>query len=381
MDLVEDFAEPGVPLVAACRALGVSRATVYRATCATPPPTMHRAAANPRRLADDERQAIVDVMHSVEFIDQSPMEVFATLLGRGIYLASIRTIYRVLAALGETKERRNQRHPHTYAAPVLTATAPSQVWTWDITKLATLQKGVFLHAYVIIDLFSRYVVGWMVAVKECKHLAAQLFAETVARHGIEPGLRVHSDRGAAMKSDTLALLLSTLGVDQSFSRPRVSNDNPFQESHFKTMKYQPDYPGRFASVDHARAWLQEFFRWHNNDHHHSGLALFTPAEVFFERVSAVHAVRQEALDVAFALHPARFPNGAPKAALPPAEVNINPLEALVIDARPDPPASMKINAATLDDTTTVISAEKAPHATASTPRHEHPAAAAIAFPS
>jgi hypothetical protein len=248
-------------------------------------------------------------------------------------------------------------------------------------KLATLQKGVFLHVYVIIDLFSRYVVGWMVAVKECKHLAAQLFAETVARHGVEPGLTVHSDRGAAMKSDTLAQLLLSLGVDQSFSRPRVSNDNPFQESHFKTMKCQPDYPGRFATVEHARAWLQEFFRWYNNDHHHSGLALFTPAEVFFERVTTVHAIRQEALDVAFAMHPARFPNGAPKAALPPTEVNINPLEALAIAGHRAPLASTKINAAPLADTASVLRSKKAPHATASTPRHEALAAAAIAFPS
>ena len=381
MDLVEDLAEPGVPVLAVCVALGVSRATVYRGTCAEPPPTVHSSAANPRRLGDDERQAIVDVMHSAEFVDQSPMEVFATLLGRGIYLASIRTIYRVLAELGETKERRNQRLPHTYEKPTLAATAPSQVWTWDITKLATLQKGVFLHAYVIIDLFSRYVVGWMVAAKECKHLAAQLFAETVARHGIEPGLTVHSDRGAAMKSDTLAQLLATLGVDQSFSRPRVSNDNPFQESHFKTMKYQPDYPGRFASVFHARAWLQDFFGWHNDDHHHSGLALFTPAEVFFHRVAAVHTVRQEALDAAYALHPGRFPNGPPKAALPPAEVNINPLEALTVTVcNTEPLVSTKINAAPLDDVAYALRSERASHATASTPRRET-LAANPAFPS
>jgi putative transposase len=154
--------------------------------------------------------------------DLAPKRGKLRLLSQGIYLASIRTIYRVLAELGETKERRNQRLLHTYAKPTLCATAPNQVWTWDITKLATLQKGVFLHAYVILDLFSRYVVGWMVAAKECKHLAAQLFADTVARHGIEPGLTVHSDRGAAMKSDTLAQLLATLGVDQSFSRPHVS---------------------------------------------------------------------------------------------------------------------------------------------------------------
>jgi putative transposase len=227
-------------------------------------------------------------------------------------------------------EHRNQRLPHTYVKPTLTATAPNQVWTWDTTKLATLQKGVFLHAYVIIDLFSRFVVGWMVAAKECKHLAAHLFADSIARHGLEPGLTVHSDRGAAMRSDTLAQLLATLGANQSFSRPRVSNDNPFSESSFKTMKYQPDYPGFFAGLLHARAWLEAFFSWHNNDHQHSGLALYTPAEVFFDRVAAVHAIRQDALDAAYALHPERFPNGPPKAALPPAAVHINPLEANLV---------------------------------------------------
>jgi putative transposase len=273
-------------------------------------------------------------MHSTEFVDQPPMEVFAKLLSRGVYLASIRTFYRVLAALGESKERRNQRLPHPHVKPSLTATAPNQVWTWDITKLATLQKGVFLHAYVIIDLFSRFVVGWMVAPKECKHLATQLFAESVARHGIEPGLTVHSDRGSAMKSDTLAQLFGTLGVERSLSRPRVSDDNPFSEAQFKTMKYQPDYPHFFSGVLHARGWLEAFFAWHNDDHQHSGLALFTPAEVFFERVAAVHAIRQETLDAAHALHPERFPNGPPKAPLPPAQVHINPLEALTAQVEP-----------------------------------------------
>jgi transposase InsO family protein len=381
MDLVEDFAEPGVPVVAACVALGLSRASLYRGTCPAPPRSLRVPTVHPRRLRDDERQAIVDAMHSAEFVDQSPMEVFATLLGRGIYLASIRTIYRVLAELGETRERRNQRLPHSHVKPTLTATAPGQVWTWDITKLATLQRGVFLHAYVIIDLFSRYVVGWMVAAKECKHLAAQLFADTVARHGIEPGLTVHSDRGAAMKSDTLAQLLASLGVDQSFSRPRVSNDNPFQESHFKTMKYQPDYPGRFASVLHARAWLQDFFGWHNNDHHHSGLALFTPAEVFFHRVPVVHSARQAALDAAYARHPGRFPNGPPKAALPPAEVHNNPLEALTATVSvSETSAPTTINAAPHDDVACALRIRNASHATARTPRRETPAANA-AFPS
>jgi putative transposase len=253
------------------------------------------------------------------------MEVYGTLLSRGIYLASIRTIYRVLAALGETKERRAQRLPQVHVKPSLTATAPNQVWTWDITKLATTSVGVFLHAYVIIDLFSRYVVGWMVAAKESKHMAAQLFAETIARHGVEPGLTVHSDRGSAMKSDTLAQLLATLGVQRSFSRPHVSDDNAFSEAQFKTLKYQPDYPGRFTGELHARGWLQPFFGWHNDEHHHSGLALFTPADVFFSRVEQVRIVRQEALDTAYAEHPERFPNGAPRVLLPPTEVSINPL--------------------------------------------------------
>lgn len=330
MALVEDFVEPGVSMVAACASLGVSRATLYRGTSPGLPPKIAECTPSPRRLGDNERQAIIDVMHSTEFVDQPPMEVFAKLLSRGVYLASIRTFYRVLAALGESKERRNQRLPHPHVKPSLTATAPNQVWTWDITKLATLQKGVFLHAYVIIDLFSRFVVGWMVASRECKHLATQLFAESVARHGIEPGLTVHSDRGSAMKSDTLAQLFGTLGVERSLSRPRVSDDNPFSEAQFKTMKYQPDYPRFFSGLLHARGWLETFFTWHNDDHHHSGLALFTPAEVFFERVAAVHAIRQETLNTAHALHPERFPNGPPKAALPPAQVHINPLETLTV---------------------------------------------------
>lgn len=330
MDLVEDIADPAVSMVAACAVLGVSRATIYRTTSAPTPPTVSERAPSPRRLSDEERGAILDVMHSPEFADQPPTEVFPKLLSRGIYMASIRTFYRILNESGESKERRNQRRPQAHAKPSLTSASPNQVWTWDITKLATLQKGVFLHAYVIIDLFSRYVVGWMVAAKECKHLAAQLFADAVARHGVEPGLTVHSDRGAAMKSDTLAQLLASLGVDQSFSRPHVSDDNAFSEAQFKTMKYQPDYPGRFGGEVHARAWLQSFFGWHNDDHQHSGLALFTPAEVFFGRVPAVHAVRQAALDEAFVRHPRRFPNGAPRAALPPSEVHINPLEAITV---------------------------------------------------
>jgi putative transposase len=373
MDLVEDLTEPDVSVLAACASLGVSRASLYRATCTPAPPTMRQRAPSPRRLSDDERQAILDVLHSAEFVDQPPMEVFAALLSRGVYLASIRTFYRVLAELGESKERRNQRLPHPYVKPSLTATASNQVWTWDITKLATVQRGVFLHAYVIIDLFSRYVVGWMVAAKECQHLAAQLFADAVARHSVEPGLTVHSDRGAAMKSDTLAQLLATLGANQSFSRPHVSDDNPFSEAQFKTLKYQPDYPGLFTGMLHARAWLEPFFAWHNDDHHHSGLALFTPAEVFFGRVAAVHAVRQETLNAQYALHPARFPNGPPTAALPPAEVHINPLEALAVP--------VNINALPIIDASPANRSQMASHAPANTPRRETLTAGSMALSS
>jgi putative transposase len=336
MDLVEDLSDPGVPIAIACAALGVSRATLYRSTRPTPPRSMSQRAPSPRRVSDGERAAIIDALHSAEFADQSVMEVYATLLGRGIYLASIRTMYRVLAERGETQERRNQRLPQAHAKPSLTATAPNQVWTWDITKLATTAVGVFLHAYVIIDLFSRYVVGWMVAAKESKHLAAQLFAETIARHAVEPGLTVHADRGSAMKSDTLAQLLATLGVQRSFSRPHVSDDNAFSEAQFKTLKYQPDYPGRFAGELHARGWLEPFFGWHNDEHHHSNLALFTPADVFYGRIEHVRIIRQAALDAAHAAHPERFPHGAPRVLLPPSEVSINPITSSAVTVNSAP---------------------------------------------
>ena len=334
MAIVEERAAV-VPVRVACSALDVNRAALYRSRQPVAPPRPERARPpSPRRLDDVERQRILDALHEPEFADQPPTEVYATLLGRGVYLGSIRTMYRVLAEAGETKERRNQRAPHVYAKPTLTATAPNQVWTWDITKLATTERGVFLMAYVIIDLFSRFVVGWMLAKRECKHLAALLFAETIARHGIEPGLQVHADRGSAMKSDTLAQLLESLGASRSFSRPRVSDDNAFSEAQFKTMKYQPDYPGRFESELHGRAWLQDFFGWHNDRHHHAGLALFTPADVFHGRVEAVRVVRQSALDAAYLAHAERFPNGPPRVAMPPVAVHINPLAGDVVEFAP-----------------------------------------------
>jgi putative transposase len=326
MDVVEELNDPQVPIAQACAALGLSRATLYRNTQLAPPAAAHTPTPSPRRLSELERQTVLDVMHSDEFVDQPPAEVYGRLLSRGVYLASIRTLYRVLAAVGESSERRAQRGPMKHAKPTLTATAPNQVWTWDITKLRGPLHGVFYCLYAILDLFSRMTVGWLLAEGESAELAEQLFAETVDRHGVDRGvLTVHADRGSAMRSDGLAQLLGSLGVTRSFSRPHVSDDNAFSESQFKTLKYQPDYPERFSSPAHARAWCQEFFSWYNDHHQHSGLALFTPADVFYKRVDEIAARRQVALDAAYAAHPERFPNGPPVVRMPPTSVAINPL--------------------------------------------------------
>jgi transposase InsO family protein len=326
MDVIEELEDPQIPIVQACAALGISRATLYRQTQPAKPASVPERRPSPRRLGDPERQVLLDTLHSEEFVDQPPAEVYATLLSRGVYLASIRTMYRVLAAFGESGERRAQRGPMKHAKPTLTATAPNQVWTWDITKLRGPGHGVFYHLYAILDLFSRMTVGWLLAERESAELADQLFAETVERHGVaRDALTVHADRGSAMRSEALAQLFASLGVTRSFSRPHVSDDNAFSESQFKTLKYQPDYPERFTSLAHARAWCQEFFTWYNDHHQHSGLALFTPADVFFRRVEEVAARRQAALNQAFAQHPERFPNGPPIVRRPPASVAINPL--------------------------------------------------------
>jgi transposase InsO family protein len=342
MDLVEQLDDPAVPIVHACSALEISRATLYRQTQSPNPPTIMQRGPHPRRLGEAERQAILNVLHSERFADQPPPEVYATLLSQGVYLASIRTMYRLLDERNETAERRAQRRPAKHTKPSLSATAPNQVWTWDITKLRGPMPGVFYFLYMVIDLFSRMVVGWLLAERESAAHAEQLFADTVARHGIAPGaLTVHADRGSPMRSDGLAQLLSVLGVARSFSRPHVSDDNAFSEAHFKTLKYQPDYPGAFASPVHARGWCQEFIGWYNDEHQHSGLALFAPADVFYGRVEDVARQRQAALDAAYAAHPERFPNGSPKVARPPAVVSINPAPAATAapataSTRPEP---------------------------------------------
>ena len=258
-----------VSVEVACDALSVSRTTLYRSLQPKKVPVLRTVRRIPRKLSDADRGAIVEVLHDERFVDQPPGEIVATLLTEGVYLASVRTFYRILAAMDEVRERRAQRRHPTPVKPVVRATAPNQVWTWDITKIAGPSAGIFYYVYVMIDLFSRYVVGWMVAQRENGKFAAQWLCETIDARGVDPsGLQVHNDRGAPMTSATFTTLCVTLGIDQSFSRPHVSDDNPFSESQFKTMKYQPDFPARFGSLLHVRAWMAEFFGWHNDAHHH-----------------------------------------------------------------------------------------------------------------
>lgn len=265
---------------------------------------------------------------SERFIDQPPREVYGALLSEGIYFCHWRTMYRLLVERGPVQERRNQREPKHHAVPRLVAEAPNQVWSWDISKLPTHERGVFLNLYVVLDMFSRFAVAWMLAQHENAALAKQLFREAVQRYGVAPDtLTVHQDRGAPMTSHTFADLLTELGVERSYSRPRVSNDNPQSESCFRTVKGQPDYPGRFRDLEHGRAWCTDFFSWYNTEHHHTGLALFTPEQVFMGQVERVAARRQQALDEAYARTPERFVGGAPVVHRPPSQVKLNPLDA------------------------------------------------------
>jgi putative transposase len=308
---------------AACAALGVSRATVYRRREPARPPAPRPTP--PRALAPVERQRVLEMLDSERFLDQAPAQVHATLLDEGTYLCSPRTMYRLLDAAGEVRERRDQvRRPH-YAAPELLATRPNEVWSWDITKLLGPVKWTYFYLYVILDIFSRYVVGWMIAPHESAALAERLIAETCAKQGIAPGqLTLHADRGGAMRSKPVALLLADLGVVKTHSRPYVSNDNPFSEAQFRTLKYCPQFPDRFGSIEDGRAFGQEFFRWYNQDHRHSGLGFLTPAVVHFGQADVVRAHRDRVLAAAYAAHPERFVNGRPHPADLPTAVWINP---------------------------------------------------------
>jgi putative transposase len=281
--------------------------------------------SQPRRLSEDQRQAVLDVLHSPEYCDASPRQVYAHLLSQGIVLASVSTIYRLLRQLGESAGRRLQRPAQHHVKPQLCATAANQVWTWDITKLPTLSRGVYLNLYLILDLFSRFVVGWMISRKENAGLAKHLFTRVLASRAIEARtLTVHQDRGAPMTAHLFTDLLASMGVERSHSRPRTSNDNAFSEAQFKTLKYAPNYPGRFADIEQARTWTRQFVDYYNHHRPHEGIALYTPADVFTGRVDELVQIRQAALNQHYAKHPERYVNGPPKAKRPPAEVHINP---------------------------------------------------------
>ena len=241
-------------------------------------------------------------------------------------------MYRILAGLGESEDRRPQRNHATYEAPFVRATAPNEVWVWDITALPGPHKAKPFYLYAVMDMFSRYVVAWHVAHAQNGDLAERLFVDACMQYDITPmSLCVHSDRGAPMTSYRLTQMFEQLGVAPSYSRPRVSDDNPHIESEFKTLKYQPDFPSRFQSFGEATRWCESYYRWYNEQHHHAGIAFFTPSTVFFGQTVAVHATRQHALNRAYEAHPERFPNGPPHAALPPAVVEINPVDLLPSD--------------------------------------------------
>ena len=314
---------PQVGIAPVVAALGLSRATFYRRHQGGRVPQPRPAP--PRALTTAEQQAVLVVLHEPRFVDQTPAEIYATLLEERTYLCSIRTMYRLLAKNGEVRERRNQRRHPAYAKPELVATGPNQVWSWDITKLKGPVTWSYFYLYVILDIFSRFVVGWMVAQREAATLARRLIDDTLAKQHIVPGqLTLHADRGASMKSKPVAWLLADLGVTKSHSRPHTSDDNPFSEAQFKTLKYRPDFPERFGGLEDAQTFLRVFFPWYNHEHHHSALGLLTPAQVHYGQATAVLARRQAVLTTAHTAHPERFVRAAPRPQAPPTAVWINP---------------------------------------------------------
>jgi len=321
---MEQLAET-VGLWKACRALDVPRSSLYRKRQVTTPQPPHEPTISPRPLQPAEKAEVRQVLNNERFADQPPREVYATLLDEGKYLCSWRTMYRILDENQEVRERRNQlRHPQ-YAKPELLATQPNQLWSWDITKLLGPTKWTYYYLYNILDIFSRYSVGWLIAERESANLAEELIAATCVRQSIPPGqLTIHADRGSSMTSKPVALLMADLGVTKTHSRPHVSNDNPFSESQFKTLKYRPDYPERFGCQQDARTWATEFFHWYNYEHHHSALGLLTPADVHFGRAQTILDRRQQVLHAAYLKNTERFVKGpSAPAPLPPA-VWINP---------------------------------------------------------
>jgi putative transposase len=310
---------------AACQALGMPRASYYRDRRKTVFPEGTALRPSPARsLGLVEQETVLARLHEERFQDCSPAAVYATLLDEGEYLCSIRSMYRLLRRNGESRERRDHLAHPPYKKPELLATAPNELWSWDITKLLGPTKWTYFYLYVILDVFSRYVTGWMVAMRESAELAKRLIEESCVKQNIQPGqLTLHADRGTSMSSKPVAFLLADLGVTKTHSRPYVSNDNPYSESHFRTLKYRPEFPDRFGCIQDSRAFCQGFFRWYNQEHRHSGLALLTPAIVHYGQSSRILEHRQAVLDVAYQAHRERFVRQAPKHLSVPTEVWIN----------------------------------------------------------
>jgi putative transposase len=314
--MIEQTVEALTPIIgtrAACRALGASHATIYRRRRPPVPRPSTPRPAPVRALSGAERDAVLAELHSERFVDCSPAQVWATLLDEGRYLASERTMYRLLSAQhGPARERRDQLEHPAYTKPELLAERPNEVYSWDITKLLGPAKWTYYYLYVILDVFSRYAVGWTVQQRERSEVAKDLIAQTVAQQQIQPGtLTVHADRGSSMTSKPVAFLLADLGVTKTHNRPYTSTDNPYSEAQFKTLKYRPGFPQRFDSIEHARAHCRDFFNYYNHEHRHSGIGLLTPAIVHHGRAHQAHAQRARVLAAAYARTPERFVRRAP----------------------------------------------------------------------
>jgi len=304
---VEELA-PLIGTRPACRALGASVATIYRRRRPPEPRPPKPRPAPERALSEPERQAVLDLLHSERFVDVSPEETWATLLDEGTYLCSTRTMYRILAAQHDgVRERRNQLTHPAYNKPELLARRPNELWSWDISKLKGPAKWTYYYLYVMLDVFSRYIVGWTVQYRENGQLAKELIEQATEQQRITPGLlTLHADRGGPMRGKPVAFLLADLGVTKTHSRPYTSSDNPYSESNFKTLKYRPEFPDRFDSIEHARAHCRAFVGWYNHQHRHSGIGLMTPAAVHHGLAEQLHGARADVLDAAYALHPERF---------------------------------------------------------------------------
>lgn len=331
MDAVLNLA-PVTGIRSACDALGVARSSLYRLRPILGPVEQAKSRNDvkkpktppARSLSAAERAEVLAIVHSERFQDISPAAIHATLLDEGVYHCSIRTIYRLLKQNGESRERRDQLTHPAYVKPELLASTPNQLWSWDITKMMGPAKWTYFHLYVIMDVFSRYIVGWMVAPRESAELARHLIADTCAKQNIVVDqLTLHADRGSSMTSKPVAFLLADLGVTKTHSRPHVSNDNPYSESQFRTMKYRPNFPARFGSIEHCRSFCQDFVSWYNDEHRHSGLGLLTPSMVHHGQAELILAQRQDVLTSAYLAHPERFVRCAPKPLPAPKEAWIN----------------------------------------------------------